>query len=231
MEKHISIPKLCPEKWDGFKPTLNGGFCKSCSKEVTDFTKMNDRQIIDHLEKSHQPGCGRVHSHQLRSYPQRTFLNSFTGSTILRAGFLSLFFALFAETGFAQSDKVQPQSTRYDSHQVGERLVKGVVRSDEEGEVMPYVSIYLKDNPSIGTVTDENGRFEFPRKLSEADVLIISYLGYNTQEYIVSASTVENIEIRMVSSYIEMMGEVAVGRIYREETGAGKLWKKFKGLF
>lgn len=47
MEKHISIPKPCPEKWDSFPRTLNRGFCKSCDKVVVDFTGMSNEQILD----------------------------------------------------------------------------------------------------------------------------------------------------------------------------------------
>ncbi len=52
---------------------------------------------------------------------------------------------------------------------------------DEQGQELIGVTIYVKDNPSIGTVTNEEGRFRLER-IPRNSVLVVSYVGYETLE-------------------------------------------------
>lgn len=62
----ISIPKPCHEDWSKMTPNEKGKFCKSCSKTVIDFTKMNPQEIQDYLaENQHQRICGHIKQSQL----------------------------------------------------------------------------------------------------------------------------------------------------------------------
>ena len=54
---------------------------------------------------------------------------------------------------------------------------------DELGELLPSVSIHLKGRASVGTTTDLNGVFKM--KADKGDVLVFSYIGYETVEYLV----------------------------------------------
>jgi TonB-linked SusC/RagA family outer membrane protein len=72
---------------------------------------------------------------------------------------------------------------------------------DEEGLSLPGVSIYLKAQAAVGTTTDANGKFKI--KASKGDVLVFSYIGYETQEYLVDAEN-EKIVVRMNPSYEEI---------------------------
>ena len=74
---------------------------------------------------------------------------------------LLMFFSLFI-------NEVGAQST--------ERTVSGVVQS-VDGPVMG-ATVLLKGT-LIGTHTDKNGKFTFPQKLKENDVLVCSALGYD----------------------------------------------------
>ncbi|SCY64558.1 DUF5686 and carboxypeptidase regulatory-like domain-containing protein [Flavobacterium caeni] len=56
--------------------------------------------------------------------------------------------------------------------------VKGVV-SDEKGNPLPFVSIYI-DGSYIGTTTNEKGEYELMAKPSKY-ILVFQYLGYKTQ--------------------------------------------------
>jgi TonB-linked SusC/RagA family outer membrane protein len=60
--------------------------------------------------------------------------------------------------------------------------VSGVVR-DETQETLPGVSIYLKDKVGIGTVTDIDGKFSI--KTSRGDVIVFTFVGYESFEHYV----------------------------------------------
>lgn len=65
-------------------PTNKGAFCKSCSKEVIDFTNMNDEEVKHYLlNRTSEKLCGRFKQQQLeriRVYlPQNIFTNHMAG--------------------------------------------------------------------------------------------------------------------------------------------------------
>ena len=61
---HISIPTPCHESWDNMDKTERGAFCHSCQKDVTDFSAMTDREVIEYLSKN-KLGCSRFRADQL----------------------------------------------------------------------------------------------------------------------------------------------------------------------
>lgn len=64
----ISIPKPCHEDWSKMTPNEKGRFCKSCTKTVVDFTKMNPDAIQDYLRNNkNQRICGHIKKSQLDS--------------------------------------------------------------------------------------------------------------------------------------------------------------------
>ncbi|MAT90597.1 MAG: hypothetical protein CMC35_07880 [Flavobacteriaceae bacterium] len=66
------------------------------------------------------------------------------------------------------------------------RTVTGIVKSTD-GPVFG-ATVVLKGT-AIGVVTDEKGGFTFPEALAENDVLVVSFLGYETAEVIISDQT------------------------------------------
>lgn len=69
--------------------------------------------------------------------------------------------------------------------------------------------MYLKGS-AVGTVTDAEGRFEFPQPLNAGDVIIFSFVGLRKEEYVVPEQLLADLEIRMEMEYEVMLGEVAV---------------------
>jgi len=62
----ISVPKPCHKNWDQMKPTENGRFCESCSKNVVDFTNMDRSKIQEYFfQNKAEQTCGRFNSHQV----------------------------------------------------------------------------------------------------------------------------------------------------------------------
>ncbi len=60
----ITIPEPCHEDWAKMTPTEKGKFCSVCTKEVFDFTKSTDEELIKSLEAGKNL-CGRFKSSQL----------------------------------------------------------------------------------------------------------------------------------------------------------------------
>lgn len=87
--------------------------------------------------------------------------------------------------------------------QSGERTVKGVVTS-LDGPLMG-ATVLLKGVGS-GVMTQEDGSFTFPEALKENDVLVVSYLGYETAEVKITGNTtylepyLEDIPIVIIAS-------------------------------
>ncbi|MBQ8502294.1 MAG: TonB-dependent receptor [Bacteroides sp.] len=63
--------------------------------------------------------------------------------------------------------------------------VSGVVY-DSIDETVPGASVYVKDNPTVGTITDVDGRFNL--KANVGDVLVVSFVGFDQVEQKISAS-------------------------------------------
>ncbi len=65
-------------------------------------------------------------------------------------------------------------------------VISGIVIDDETDEPLPYASITLKNYP-IGTITNENGEFDFYiPKSKRNDTISISFIGFNPFEIPIS---------------------------------------------
>ena len=121
----------------------------------------------------------------------------------------------------ASSDKLRREPdmsffTRESSNQ--EKLVRGLIR-DEENKPMPGVTVMVKGTYR-GVVSDVDGRYEI--SVTPQDVLIFSFLGYNTVEELVGERTsvdvrmefgVERLEDVIVTGYQTISRERAAGAV------------------
>lgn len=87
----------------------------------------------------------------------------------------------------------------------GERTITGVVKSQEDMELIPGVSVLVKGT-TRGTVTDIDG--EFTLQVSDGEVIVASFIGYETKEVSVT-SGISKMEIMLNSSFSDL-GEVVV---------------------
>lgn len=55
-------------RFQDFTPTANGGHCGKCRKEVVDFTRMTEEEIISYFKVTNGKTCGRLSEHQLRRF-------------------------------------------------------------------------------------------------------------------------------------------------------------------
>ena len=93
------------------------------------------------------------------------------------------------------------------------KTIKGVVTT-EEGPL--YGANIILKGSDVGTTTNENGEFTFPRALSASDVLVISYLGYEKQEIRITANKTYY-EIKMTDDLVEILGAPASEKPYKSK--------------
>jgi len=109
-----------------------------------------------------------------------------------------------------------------------EKMISGTV-TDGGGLPLPGVNVVIKGT-SQGTQTDFDGKFEFPQQLTENDILVFSFIGYETKTYKVEASGNSNININIsFDTYdVELMGEVVIGGAY---TSKRNIFQKIADIF
>ena len=66
---------------------------------------------------------------------------------------------------------------------------------------MSYVSIYLKENPEIGTISDMDGVFTLP-DMQKNTTVVLSFVGYKTMELKLKKIPTDTLEITMVEQPI-----------------------------
>ncbi len=230
----ISVDQPCSENWNTFTPTTNGGHCHRCQKEVIDFTNMSREDLVTWFAQGNR-ACGRFRKNQLRTYHLRSAQKSRTGIRWAFACLLSVL-VMTSTMELRAMDLTSIEITAESSSQLpvlktekAVRQVSGLVK-DENGETMPGVNVYLKES-NYGTVTDIEGRFTFPRELSAGDILIFSFIGYETLEYKVSEKQDTTIEIAMVM-VADITGEViVVGGATAYQSVFGRLWSGVRRIF
>jgi hypothetical protein len=93
------------------------------------------------------------------------------------------------------------------------KTISGIVDS-EEGPI--YGANVLLKGSKIGTTTQKDGTFTFPKPLNVNDILVFSYLGYETQEIKILDST-SFMKVILTADFIEITGAIAVDKPYKSK--------------
>lgn len=241
MEKlNILIDKPCSENYEAFTKTAKGGFCNSCKKTVIDFTKMSDQEILNYFNRENNKTCGLFLESQLKNYSSpSTSLNKPKSSAFASSVFgISLVSILSFTNGFSQEKintnatiKVENGVSKQDSasKDLNEKFTVSGIVSDASGP-LPGANIYIK-NTNIGTQTDVDGKFTFPKQLEIGDVLLVTFIGYNDREIIVSSknqSITMSYDVKLEGIQTVMMGEVSTKKVYKSKR---TVFQKIKSLF
>ncbi|CAN5116173.1 TonB-dependent receptor [soil metagenome] len=99
------------------------------------------------------------------------------------------------------------------------QTVKGTVADAESKELIIGVAVVIKGT-TVGTVTDFDGKFELDLNGRELPLTLeISYLGYTTQELIVTSANVgSNIKVSLATDAIKVQGvEITASRISEKQ--------------
>ena len=106
------------------------------------------------------------------------------------------------------------------AQQQTEFVISGTV--SDETDVMPGVTIYVRNKPGVGTTSDMNGKFSI--KAARGDVVLFSFVGYEEVQYYVDRS-ISDLAITMKESATAMEEVVisALGTVERKATTTGAL--------
>lgn len=238
---NIQIDQPCAENFKTFKKTEDGGFCKSCKKNVIDFTKMSDQEIFKYFSTEKNKTCGLFLESQLKSYsnpnqsakkPQSTsFASNLFGLSLVSLLSLTNVYSQEQKTNTNTIVKEVNSATKKDNNSAEQNekfTVSGIVTDGIAP--LPGANIYLK-NYNISTQTDMDGKFTFPKQLEAGDLLLVTYIGYKDKEIKVTSgnqSIKMNYSIQLDECKIVMLGEVATNKVYHSKR---TLFQKIKSLF
>lgn len=97
--------------------------------------------------------------------------------------------------------------------------MKGIVKDSITNEPLSFVAVYLKGT-SDGMNTDEYGQFNIKSNVSTAKEVVISFLGYKTQNIAIRPGRTNVVNV-MLSPSTTLLAEIIVkpekGTLYKEE--------------
>ncbi|MBL4605847.1 MAG: carboxypeptidase-like regulatory domain-containing protein [Flavobacteriaceae bacterium] len=218
MKYEIKIPKPCHEDWNKMTPTEKGVFCTSCKKEVIDFTKMTEQQLINEIEGNNNL-CGRFKKKQLNKEIGEgdSVAISKVAASIALVAMLGSTDSLYAQGKVYGIEKVQLEKKIIISKKKVEKdtiTIRGNIR--DKGGSLPGVSIFLKETAK-GVETDFEGNFSltFIGQITKKDTLVVSYLGYETIE--IDVKSIKRPLKIIMEERGEMLGEVTLGVVIVEK--------------
>lgn len=218
---NLNIKTPCQENFNNFTPTKDGGFCGSCQQEVIDFTTMNTEEIISYFKnRNTQNTCGRFKKSQLKSFSNNKHVKK-KASLLTGIGLacLSLFSLNTSQAQEVKRNLDTKKTKKVNVLQTKKDItVKGNLK-DENGIPLPSATILL-EGTTIGTTTDFDGNFVFPEKLKKGDVLVFSYVGYESKKIIINNSksaTKVDLQVSMTADSCILMGKVAVKKPYKSK--------------
>jgi len=231
--KSIAIEKPCDQSWQQMTEESNGRYCSQCCKTVIDFTRMSNTEIIKYLSSGTNV-CGRFNPGQMPALNMNADSRSsrFSWKSIIAAcSLLIISHEVNAVTEIKPNVVQMNASFKTVDETAGEDtlkniLVKGKITDKGDTSPIPGVTIRIKGTP-IGTLSDTSGNFIL-RVPNITDVLVVSFIGYSTQEIHLSRiAENQDYNIKMQAAQ-GLMGEVVVTkRMNRLQT----MWYKIKRIF
>ena len=117
--------------------------------------------------------------------------------------------------------KPKTESVTFTNQQAKHQKVTGQV-VDENGETVIGASVVLKSNPKVGAVTDADGKFML-NVTNTKDVLVVSYLGYQSQEVPMKGKTIFSITLKEDAKQLGDVVVTAFGATQKKETVVGSV--------
>lgn len=186
----ITIPEPCHENWSQMTPAEKGRFCAACQKNVYDFTKSTDREIINTYNKDKKL-CGRFLNTQLnRALIIPKERKSFWLASVF-FGMISLFNTKIAAQEKPKTEQTDARSNalavKNNTNSSELKTITGVV-SDSSGP-LPGANIVVQGT-SRGVQADMDGSYKIVAK--EGEKLVYSFLGMKDVVKTVGQSNVMN---------------------------------------
>lgn len=211
----LTIPEPCHEDWNQMTPVQKGRFCSSCEKNVFDFTRSTDLQIIETYNKNNSI-CGRFLSTQL---DRELFYPKKKKSVWLATVFFGMI--TFWNTKMSAQEKPKTEQTEtprvvlgkpayHPEKESNEITITGIV-SDESSNPMPGVNVIIKGTQTVAQ-TNFDGLFKI--KAKKGDILIFSFMGMEDTERTISNSRIINVKMK---EHKYMLGGPIMGTVQEKE--------------
>ena len=227
----LNIPEPCHKNWQLMTPTEKGRFCGSCQKNVLDFTKATDRQILKALDNTENVCC-RLNATQLnRSIEipkEKSPLWLATTSAIIS------FLSLGTNNSYAQGE-----SKLINIEQTNKKILNNIAKVNDtiiEKEItgtvfddhgaLPGANIHIKGTKNI-TSADFNGNFKINAK--EGDTLVCTFLGMVDQNIKIDKS--KHYNIVMIAELTPLRNYVGTVTMTKKRTFLGRIFHKIGNLF
>jgi hypothetical protein len=177
----ISISEPCHENWQNMSPTDKGRFCDACQKNVIDFTRISDREILAKINSGGKL-CGRFLPSQL----DREIITPKEKSPIWILASALAFLGL-AQNAYSQE---KPSTVQTDAKADEERLVQEQMAAEQGNTVTGKVSDNIGGLPGANVVVkgttrsiqaDFDGNFSIAANKNE--VLVFSFVGMISKEH------------------------------------------------
>ncbi len=203
---NISIPKPCGEKWDAMTASEKGKFCDSCQKNIIDFTFSSDREILKYYNQNSKL-CGRFHSNQINRNlilpkERSSFWFALTSAIISFFGLGSP--EIYAQESIKTEQTDKKQLNDSTAIEIDRELPYHGIVYDENKTPIQGVNVMIKGTQK-STRTDWNGKFSISAK--KGDILVFSFIGYNSIEFKLKNNHKISITIKEPSM---MMGEIVI---------------------
>ncbi len=219
---NLKINSPCSENFNKFGKTEKGGFCNTCKKEVIDFRNMTATELVKFFENNQSHTCGIFKTSQMKTYSNSVTTHKKAKLQYLKVlGFVALSMFAFQNIEAQQTNKTKVEQTT----NVQKGLLAGIVL-DQDDLPLPGVSIVLKGT-KMGTTTNFEGKYTFPKQLKKDDVLVFSYLGYSPKRVKIKENQT-SLDLIMDAELVELMGAVSDNQVYASKR---TLWQKIKGIF
>ena len=164
----ISLPKPCNEDWNSMSISERGKFCGNCQKEVIDFTKMTDDELLKFISFSQNRFCGKFSKSQLnREIIVKSKAHSLNYKRIA-ASFIALLSFKFsvsqsnpkpkAETTISPISSIEKMNKENIQHK--EHIIWGKIKTDRQSPlIIEKVTITIGNNEMV-TYSDSLGNFK-----------------------------------------------------------------------
>lgn len=199
----LQIRKPCQQDWFSMKEYERGRFCSQCLKNVEDFTKLTDKEIISKVERASGEICGRLTKNQINRKliirQQQTNTSSF--SKLLTGLFLLSAYNYSYASNKPHDIKIfetKGSSEREQNHNELElkvntekdsllNIIEGRLIDAETKEPLGFASIIFK-NTKVGVAADVDGNFKLtvPDSLMAENIYLeVLYVGYERKEIVI----------------------------------------------
>ena len=224
--KTIAIPHPCEQSWQQMTPNDTGRHCGQCSKTVTDFTSMNNNEIIEYFSVTKNT-CGRFDGNQLitlndRLYSDSLQTNNIWKRTVLIAGLVSQF-SFFKAHSQTKPATVQEPVDMAAKPQVNDIVMGKIIAplpaafksihgtiTDETNSGIPGATVKIPGS-IFSAVSGKDGKFIILVPFNSTH-FTASCIGYDTQTVAIYPNKLDNYKVKFNAQQHLLLGEVVVIR-------------------